>query len=217
MKPELLRQPDKYMRYGFMNQPWNEYWAPLDAEQRYSPDQARDDHGRWGEGSAMAPKLNAAEAQAVLDWTANSDPINQPLREGVDPTSSTWSEHITVKYLDELTTRYALDKPLRVYRATSSQWEVAKGEIHMDAGFASATTSRAVAEDRLGNVGAWGHIVAIDVPAGAHVANIESYSVIPAEHELMFARETAFRVVETSMQGEPAGTVHMEVLLPGQK
>jgi hypothetical protein len=31
VSPELLRQPDKYMKYGFLHQPWDLLWEPFTA------------------------------------------------------------------------------------------------------------------------------------------------------------------------------------------
>ena len=34
MTRELLRQPDKYLRLGFLHQPWDLLWEPFTSSQR---------------------------------------------------------------------------------------------------------------------------------------------------------------------------------------
>jgi hypothetical protein len=42
--PELLRQPDKYMKYGFIHQPWDLLWEPIASDERGR--QSRRRHGK---------------------------------------------------------------------------------------------------------------------------------------------------------------------------
>lgn len=176
-------------------------------EQRYSPDQPRDDHGRFGEGSALEPKLHGDEWASVERWTQHGAEISEPLNQGLMPESIVRP----VRNLDALTTRYKTTQPMTVYRVAHSGWSTRSGDLHVPRTYTSATLSKLVALDMMKiNPGT---LLEITVPIGTHVANIAAFSTKPYEQELLFPRETTFKNTGTD---PTTGTTRMAVVPPGQ-
>lgn len=174
----------------------------------YSPDQEREDNGRFGSGGgsgggnseetidnvseagrAWGKSLSRDQKDAIGDYTEDSERINSALRNDLLIKDS---DVEMVERIDEALASASIPEDVTVYRGMDFDpgWE--SGESVEDAAFMSTSMNRDVAGEFSGKNGVTVEFVA---PAGTHAAYLGKLSRSHSEGEVLFPRNTRLEVV----------------------
>ena len=186
--------------------------AVLAALAKYSPDQPRDERGRFGESSgeveqaggfASAPGATSAvnngnfsseESSAIRSYSevAYYD-INNGLRGG---TGLSQTNQDTAALLDSAIAKSTISEDTQLYRGYSGP-ALAVGQTAWDKGFASTSTSTAIAasfgDARVDDEHSGRVVLAIDTPAGTNAVAVSGRSY--DEKEVILGRGSGFKVI----------------------
>ena len=183
------------------------------ARVKYSPDQPRDDLGRFGEGDGGGDAANTSQSSpitpredAAIDAYVNDDnaTVNYSLRNG----SAAWDElgegtvQDVVDGIDSALAKSTLDGDTTLYRGEGMHENLSAGATTpADAGYLSTSTSPTTGQ------GFGGDQYVISAPAGTHALNLGG-----EEYEVLLPRDTVLRIdtAVTQPDGSTHYTAHIE-------
>lgn len=181
---------------------------------KYSPDQPRDDHGRFGAGGSPSDQV-----AAVRDYTGvGHGLLNDHLRGVKNQFTPSPEEHEKkAAGIDEYIARHQITQPVTVYRSVGGdvgyrlrqrfdQGKIGPGSTFKDSGFVSTSTDKET-EGTSGKNPGRDVTLHIDLRPGDKATDVSGVSEHPDENEVLIGRGTTFRVKSYS-----DGVAHLEVV-----
>lgn len=193
-------------------------------EQRYSADQPRDDHGRFGVGEgdehgaevrkeeynklAEAAFANATheQRQAAEVYGPQGMEVNTALRSG-----SGYKQYVAygtggakydiIPHLDSLIAANTTARDMTLYRAANLKFlqTLKVGDHYVDHGYTSATSSRDFANEHAWSRAGTAARIEVQVPAGSHAVALDRMAHYGEMNEMLLARDSEFEVISAGL------------------